>query len=357
MACASESSGLWGEVPTPGLGAVGDDVEAAKNYLRSKWAEFLAMGPAIIDMQHRAALVAGAARERGDAAGEAAAKTEILELGELNQAHSWAVHTYNLENVGERLGLGAFPVLVAAGGLAFVGLAGVVAWAFTALAYSSRKLDMIEAGTLTPAQAAALNPGPIPGNILGQAGGLATLALWGIGLWLAFQVFTAYKLTQNPPRYTSADQDRLARAMQKTDTAERKMRATEEGPTGLPTISSERAWEIAHFKEEAVRDELDLKSRFDMPSRDDRWSLTSAYALRRRKRQDEAENPPLVILHTNPPDEWGEVHDLTYRHHDDDQDYIHEFGPDVQLEAQDDGTVLLSHADGRPLWGEFEVEE
>ncbi len=260
---ASESrSGSW--APTSGLSGVADDVEAAKAYLREKWAEFLSMGPRIIDLQHRAALVAGAARERGDFDGEAAAKAEIAKLGELNKAHGWAVDTYQLESVGERLGLGAFPVV--AGSLAFSGLAAVVVWAFRSFSYSERVLDLIETGQLTPEQAAALDAGPTPGNVLGQVGDLATLALWGVGLWLAFQVF-------------------------------------------------------------------------------------AAYASVRPKR-----NPPLEVWHTNPPEGWGEVHDLTYRHEEDGEDYIHEFGPDVELEGQEDGTVLLVHADGKPLWADFEMQ-
>ena len=188
-----------------------------------------------------------------------------MQLGELNKAHGWAVDTYQLENVGERLGLGAFPVV--AGALAFSALAGVVYWAFRSFEYSERKLDLIESGMLTPAEAARLDPGPTPTAVLGGIGRLASLALLAAGLWFAFQVF-------------------------------------------------------------------------------------QAYAPKARRR-----NPPLEVWRQNPPDGWGEVHDLTYRHEDDGEDYIHEFGPDVELEGLSDGSVLLTHAEGSPLWADFEVEE
>ena len=251
-------------------GAPPAEIEGAKQYLRDRWAEFLSMGPRIIDLQHRAALVAGAARERGDLEGEAAAKQEIRNLGELNKAHGWAVDTYQLENVGARLGLGAFPIV--AGALAFSALAGVVVWAFRSFEYSERKLDLIEAGVLTPAQAARLDPGPTPAAVLGGIGDLATLALWAAGLWIVFQVF-------------------------------------------------------------------------------------QAYAPKRKRSSARRGNPPLEVWRQNPPGGWGEVHDLTYRHADDDEDYIHAFGPDVELQGLSDGSVLLTHAGGAPLWDDFEVDE
>lgn len=261
--------GLWGgagEDEEQGLEErLRTNVEAAKEYLREKWTDFLAMGPRIIDLQHRAALISGAARERGDIAGAEEAKDEIRRLGELNKAHGWAVDTYQLERVGERLGLGAWPVV--AGALAYSGLAAVMLWAFRAYSYSERKLDLIEQGVLTPDQAAALDPGPSPGRIFRGATNLLTLAAWGVGLWFAFQLAAA------------------------------------SGP------------------------------------------------LRKKLR-----NPPLEVWNVNPPEVMGdEVYAVTYRHEEDGQDYVHEFGPDVELEALPDGSVLLTHRDGRPLWDEFEV--
>jgi len=54
------------------------------------------------------------------------------------------------------------------------GLALTVLWFFRAFAAEERKLDMIEAGTLTPEQAAAISAsvGAGPGQVLGQLGGV-----------------------------------------------------------------------------------------------------------------------------------------------------------------------------------------
>lgn len=264
---ASRERGTWGglgEYVASGLEErVGTSVEAAKQYLRARWTEFLALGPRIIDLQHEAALVAQRARARGDAAGEAAAKQEILRLGEMNKAHGWAIDTYNLKEVGQALGLGAVPV---AGALAFSSIALVVLWAFRAYAASAEKLRLIEAGVLTPEQAAQLDPGPSPQMLFRGATDLATLAMWGLGLWLAFQLFTLY-------------------------------------------------------------------------------------APGKRARS----NPPLDVWNANPPEVLGEeVYAVTYRHDEDGRDYIHEFGPDVELEALPDGSVLLSHRHGLRLWDDFE---
>lgn len=241
--------------------------EAAQDYLRARWAEFLNMGPRIIDLQHEAALVAQRARARGDEAGVAAAKLEIAQLGELNLAHGWAVDTYQLERVGQAIGLGALPALVPAA--IFSSLALVVIWAFRAFQASERKLELIEAGVMTPAQAAALDPGPSPRMLFTGATGLAQMALWGAGLFVLYQLVTRYAPRRN------------------------------------------------------------------------------AVSMR---------NPPLEVW-SNPPDFGEEVHDVTYRHAEDGEDYIHSFGPDVEMAALDDGTVLISRADGKPVWGEFEVEE
>ena len=51
------------------------------------------------------------------------------------------------------------------------------------------------------------------------------------------------------------------------------------------------------------------------------------------------------------------VYDVRYQHVDDGQDYVHDFGPGVELEALEDGSVELHHRDGHPLWETFEVEE
>lgn len=67
-------------------------------------------------------------------------------------------------------------------------------------------------------------------------------------------------------------------------------------------------------------------------------------------------NPPqLQVFDVNPPDElFGEeVYAVWYRHADDDNPYVHEFGRGVVMQAERDGTVTLRHRGGKPLWREF----
>ena len=49
-----------------------------------------------------------------------------------------------------------------------------------------------------------------------------------------------------------------------------------------------------------------------------------------------------------------DTHEVKYRHSVDGELYKHEFRDGVEIDALDDGTLLLSHKDGKPLWEEFE---
>lgn len=255
---------------------LGTNEFAAKAYIRDRWSDFLHLSPKIIDLQHRAALLAGRFREAGDTVREAQAKDVISALGKLNVAHGKAVDMFHLEGIGEALGLsgyrglGALPVI--AGAIAFSSLALLVLWAFRSYDAQSRKLDLIEAGVLTPAEAAALDPGPAPTAFLGGVTEIGKLLLWGALAYLALQALQT-------------------------------------------------------------------------------WSSTRPRGRARR-------NPPLEVWHTNPPGVIGtRVWDLRYRHAEDGLDYVHDFGPGVELEALDDGSVILRHAGGLPLWDDFELVE
>jgi len=59
-------------------------------------------------------------------------------------------------------------------------------------------------------------------------------------------------------------------------------------------------------------------------------------------------NPVLAVV-TNPPAMSEEVQSILYRHADDGEDYVHQFGPGVTMEPADDGTVRLRHTGDLPL--------
>lgn len=59
---------------------------------------------------------------------------------------------------------------------------------------------------------------------------------------------------------------------------------------------------------------------------------------------------PLAILDVNAPEHLsGEVHAIEYKHNDDGINYRHDFGPDVDMAAEPDGSVRITHARGRGL--------
>jgi len=79
---------------------------------------------------------------------------------------------------------------------------------------------------------------------------------------------------------------------------------------------------------------------------------------------------PSLVVYSNPQGELAEqeitlgevmserVYQLKYEHSEDDNDYFHDFDEGVEMIAveSEDGEkqILLRHADGLPLWEEFE---
>ena len=67
---------------------------------------------------------------------------------------------------------------------------------------------------------------------------------------------------------------------------------------------------------------------------------------------------PLAILNVNTPEEMsGEVHAIEYRHNDDGVNYRHDFGDDVSMDAEPDGSVRITHARGRGLHRDYDGQK
>lgn len=244
----------------------GQPVENAIAYLQAKWHQFLELSPSIIDLQHRAAVIAAEAQQEGDATTHDQAKAVVTALAKLQTAHDWVLN--KIEAVRDVVGLsgwGTAPTQLGAIPIAQVTIittvALVVVWFFRAFAAEERKLDLIEAGVLTPEEAAALDAGPMPGNVLGSVAEIGKVLLVGFALWLAYRAWEGYR-----------------------------------------------------------------------------------------------SNPTLQVFDVNPPEAFGEeVYAVWYRHADDGNPYVHEFGRDVEMTALEDGSVLFEHRRGLPLWRDFDV--
>lgn len=259
-----------------GLAGIGDNVSEAIAYLRSKWEDFLRLSPRIIDLQHRAAVTAAEARERGDLETYKQARARVEDLAELQRKHDTAVRT--METVRDYVGLsgyrglGAIPFAQVA---VITGLALTVVWFFRAFDAQAEMLDAIERGDLTPEQAVAISQGvgAAPGQILGGVANVAKYAAFAALAYLGLQALAAWQSTRPRPR------------------------------------------------------------------------------ARR--------NPPLVVFDRNPPGDDGpsvfgsQVYGVWYRHADDGGDWFHEFGPGVEMIAEPDGSVAISHRGGRRVWEEF----
>jgi len=169
-------------------------------YLKATWAAFEGLFPSLLALQHRAANLAarlpeGPKREEARASVDAIARLIRIQAATVRK----------VEEYGSYIGLGAMaipPAILAA----LTALALIVAWVFRAYAAQERILDMIEAGTLTPEQAANIKEatGPAPGlDILGglaQVGGVGALIIVALAL-----LFLARRWRGNPDLLTFHD--------------------------------------------------------------------------------------------------------------------------------------------------------
>ena len=150
----------------------------AERYLFEVADDFHGLSRRIIDMQHRAALVAGRAREVGRFADYENAKQLIVDLGDLNQRYGRAQDTWSLVNRWVP-GLGAIPFFLVA---IVTGLAAYVAAIFRQAALESQRLELLEEGVLTADELAAIQGGGI-----GQLAQLAPLAVAGALAWMVWK--------------------------------------------------------------------------------------------------------------------------------------------------------------------------
>lgn len=176
-----------------------ESTEGATAWIRERWAEFEALSPAIIDLQHRAALAAQAYEARGNTIQADAARLLVRELAKLQQIHhqvlTWA------EGIADTLGIGAVQIPL---GIAGVSVAAILmVWVFRKYAAQERALELLEAGILTPEQFRELDildPPGIGTDIGSIAGSLGKWVLLGV---LALVVLEGVKrgriFGENPP--------------------------------------------------------------------------------------------------------------------------------------------------------------
>ena len=152
-------------------------------------------------LQHRGAVLAARLPATDPKAAEARASVDAI--ARLIRIHAATVR--KVEEYGAYVGLGALaipPAILAA----LTALALIVAWVFREYEAQKQILDLIEAGTLTPAQAVELKQasGPAPGlDILGgfaQVGGVGALVLLAVAL-----VLFARRWRSNPELLTFHD--------------------------------------------------------------------------------------------------------------------------------------------------------
>lgn len=193
-------SGWTGEGAPTGLGeSDGTVLSDAAEWIRDRWSAWLALEPAILDLQHRAAVVAANANQAGDAETYTQAREIILDLGKLGQLHLSI--SDKVRSLGSWLGLdslegygggapgtvGAIPVPVALA-TTFAALALVMGWLMSRVELQRSLVAGLEDGTLTREDLEALAEQPPATDVLSRGVDLARLGLW------AFLAFVAWKL-------------------------------------------------------------------------------------------------------------------------------------------------------------------
>lgn len=179
--------GLYAPPAATGGAGSTDEADKAGSYLSMYSRFFLSLEPKILEWQHRAAIAAGKYKAEGRPELAELAKDVIRELGALNIAYGRARDDL-VALIQKVPGLGA-PVLVpVAYAAAVITLAATVAAIFRKATAQEQMLEMLEAGTLTPEEAARLKiQGAAPG---GPFTDLANAGKWltvGLGIFLAYQ--------------------------------------------------------------------------------------------------------------------------------------------------------------------------
>ena len=172
-------------------------------YLRSRWAAFEGLFPALLALQHRAARLAATLPATDPRRAEArAAVDSIARLIRIQAATVARVETW-----GAYVGLGAVAIPPAALA-ALTALALIVAWVFRAYAAQKDILDLIESGALTPEQAIAIKEasGPAPGlDILEGAEGIGRAAVLLVLAFAALALARNWQWKRNPDLLTFHD--------------------------------------------------------------------------------------------------------------------------------------------------------
>lgn len=161
---------------------------SAAQWIRDRWNEFLGLYPSLLDLQHRAAVVAARALQEGDQETHDLAKAAVQRLADVVRVHQAAVAKF--EELGAMVpgltqGLSGIVVPLAAAA-AVVALAATVAYVFSRESAEQRIVQMLEAGQLTTDEADRIlsQVGPAPGASIGTAVKWIGGAFAG---WVAFQ--------------------------------------------------------------------------------------------------------------------------------------------------------------------------
>lgn len=182
-----------GELGAPQGGTV---LSNAAEYVRDRWEAFVALTPAIIDLQHRAAEARYRYNQEGKTREADAARAVIVELGKLNVTHGKIVDHFS--ELAPYVGLGAVAVPVALAA-AFSTAAIAMLWFFRKMDIQEKALGLLEAGVLSEEGFLQMNK-EAGKNPLGETLGFAKLALWAFLGWVALQALTTFQgPRRNPP--------------------------------------------------------------------------------------------------------------------------------------------------------------
>lgn len=169
------------------------NANAALSFVRGALQRFYDLGPKILDLQHKAALVSAKAGQAGNLELQRAAKASVVRIGALLRGHQDVINRWERIAPGLTEGrVGAIVIPIAIAGVV-IAIAIAMSTIFRRVTAEERALSLLERGDINAKEAAEIvaaidvAPPPSPFAQIGKTAQYVVMALVAWGAYRAFQ--------------------------------------------------------------------------------------------------------------------------------------------------------------------------